>query len=101
MNDLNVSSTMIAAVFNGESFTWSSANLITGPLVHVFGWRKVAFIGALLTAVGMGASAFATSASFLLVSHSLLTGKFGTVVNLWREEVGSGESEDGDVHKLI
>lgn len=85
MNDLKVSSTMIAVVFNGESFTWSSANLITGPLVDVFGWRKVAFCGGLLTAVGMGASAFATSASFLLVSHALLTGELGTVVSLWRE----------------
>lgn len=93
MNDLDASSTMIAAVFNGESFTWSSANLITGPLIEVFGWRKVAFFGAVLTAVGMGASAFATSASSLLVSHSLLTGELGIVVS-------SSESEEVAVHRL-
>ncbi|KAK3864205.1 hypothetical protein Pcinc_030089 [Petrolisthes cinctipes] len=74
LTDLDTSSTMVATVFNGETFMWSSANLLAGPLTEVFGWRKVAFFGGLLTSVGIGASTFATSASFLLFSHSLLTG---------------------------
>ncbi|XP_069173793.1 monocarboxylate transporter 13-like [Procambarus clarkii] len=77
LEDLGTSSTTNAWIFNTGGFVGNVASFLMGPAVEQFGHRKVALVGAVLGSVGLGISAFATSAWFLFISFSLLT-SFGS-----------------------
>ncbi|XP_047487262.1 monocarboxylate transporter 6-like [Penaeus chinensis] len=74
LEDLGTSSVNVAWIYNARAFTLCLTQLLLGPLVLELGWRKVAFFAGFLVAFGLGASAFADSAVYLLFSYSLMTG---------------------------
>lgn len=74
LKDLGTSSVNVAWIYNARAFTLSLTQLLLGPLVLELGWRRLAFCAGLLVAFGLGASAFAVSAVYLLFSYSLMTG---------------------------
>ncbi|KAK3889047.1 hypothetical protein Pcinc_006923 [Petrolisthes cinctipes] len=73
--DQGTSSSLIAWIFNLSLVCSGVFSYFTGPLVNEFGWRRVGFVSSLVFGMGMIASAFTSSAWFLLFSYSVIVGK--------------------------
>ncbi|KAG7162569.1 Monocarboxylate transporter 12-like 3 [Homarus americanus] len=65
-------STTIGWLFSASTALFSLGSLLVAPAVREFGHRKVAFVGALMTSLGMCTSAFATSAWHLFISYCII-----------------------------
>nr|XP_045581393.1 monocarboxylate transporter 13-like [Procambarus clarkii] len=75
--DLGTSSTAVSWIFNMQALMFGLSNLIVAPLAEHYGWRLVVIAGGILCFLSLASSAFATSATFLFFSYSILGG-FGT-----------------------
>lgn len=71
---LNTSSTKVSEIFNLAFALSSFFSFLTGPLVELYGWRRVTLVASLVYSLGLASSAVATSASFFFVFTILLAG---------------------------
>jgi len=49
--------------------------LINGPLLKIYGYRKVAMVGSIIYAVGITLTAFANTFTLIMICYGMLTCK--------------------------
>lgn len=74
LNDLNVGTAGAAIVISGLDVMMNLSGLFVGPLLKKFSYRKVAFGGALLCALGLILTSFATTMLHIICTYSILNG---------------------------
>lgn len=74
LKDLGVATTGAALIVSAQDALINFSGLFAGPLIRRYSYRKVAFGGALLVAVGILATAPATSMAHILATYSALIG---------------------------
>ena len=76
----NITTSTATWIFNCQTFVWNIFVFMVGPLCEFFGWRIVAFAGALFNAASLILTSFVTPAPyFMFITYSLLSGK----LRLW------------------
>ncbi|XP_069941856.1 monocarboxylate transporter 12-like [Cherax quadricarinatus] len=81
--DLGTSSATVGWLFSIMQLMWNASGFVVGPLVEVFGWRKVALVSAITASCSLIISTFSTSVIYLLFSFSILGGLgCGVLTNL-------------------
>nr|XP_053627852.1 monocarboxylate transporter 2-like [Cherax quadricarinatus] len=74
---LGTSSATVGWLISILQLVWNATGFVIGPLVEVFGWRKVALVSAITASCSLIISTFATSVIYLLFSFSIFGGEAG------------------------
>lgn len=77
---LNIPATQITIIISVCNSFGMAMGLIHGPMLRIFGYRKIALLGSTLFVVGILLTAFATNFTHFIVSYGLLTCEF--LINL-------------------
>jgi len=72
-NTLNLTATDTSVIINVNLAFGMILGLINGPLLKIFGYRKVAMTGSILFAVGVTLTAFANSFTLIIICYGILT----------------------------
>ncbi|KAL0121787.1 hypothetical protein PUN28_006923 [Cardiocondyla obscurior] len=69
---LNLSATDTSVIINVNLAFGMILGLINGPLLKIFGYRKVAMVGSIMYTMGVTLTAFANSFALIIISYGLL-----------------------------
>lgn len=75
LTDLKVGTTGAAIIISALDVMMNFSGLFVGPLLKEFSYRKVAFLGAIMCALGLALTAPATSMAHILGTYSVINGK--------------------------
>lgn len=70
---LNLNATDTSVIINVNLAFGMILGLINGPLLKIFGYRKVAMAGSIMFTVGVTLTAFANSFTLIIISYGVLT----------------------------
>jgi len=74
LTDLNTGTAGAAIIISGLDVMMNMSGLFVGPLLKEFSYRKVAFIGALMCALGLMLTSFAESMVHIIATYSVING---------------------------
>lgn len=69
---LNLTATDTSVIINVNLAFGMLLGLINGPLLKIFGYRKVAMAGSIMYAVGVTLTAFANSFTLIIICYGVL-----------------------------
>ena len=76
LKDLDVGTTGAAVIISMLDIMMNLSGLFVGPLLKEFSYRKVAIVGSLLCALGLALTAPAKSMAHILMTYSVINGKY-------------------------
>ncbi|KAG7207314.1 hypothetical protein KM043_008981 [Ampulex compressa] len=71
---LGISATQTSLILHLNGTITCSLGLISGPMMKMFSFRKIAFLGGLTVAIGICATAFAVSLPSIILTYCLIVG---------------------------
>lgn len=75
-----MSATDVSLIVNLHSAFGMALGLINGPLLRIYGYRKVAFASGVFFCTGMFLTAFSENFTHYIITYGLITGKLIYIV---------------------